>query len=286
MDIEVDDRPVCPGGILDVRVSLFPQESFYVREGRIELVCTEGYYTFSRIIPPGDRFVRTHNSDAPNVARQLAQQSELFLNATEVYSGVPYRNDVKFLIPADALLTVNGRTAKIDWQLIASLDIIHARDIRQSKEVIVVSPPLDLAARNSAMPSSLKDARSTFEQCTVSLHLSSLHVRMGDTLEGILRVHMQQPLNLWGIRVDLECSQRAGERVTNTVEDQVVLQEAIGLSANEVQEWPFQLQVPAGLLPSTDFDETLVVWRVRGVLDRNIQTDFRVEQVILVYTVP
>lgn len=43
MDLEVSGGPFYPGGTINVRGSIYPQQNFFVREGYIELVCTEIY---------------------------------------------------------------------------------------------------------------------------------------------------------------------------------------------------------------------------------------------------
>ena len=129
--MELIGGPFYTGGTIHVRGSLFPRQSFFVREGHIELVCTERYWWVYL------------EGRSQRYTRRLVHLSESFLRDMEVSAGVPYRNEVSFPIHAPALPSINGKTARITWEVRYWLDIASAGDIHQEQAVVILPPPKD-----------------------------------------------------------------------------------------------------------------------------------------------
>ncbi len=129
-------------------------------------------------------------------------------------------------------------------------------------------------------------AEENFDQCTLSLALSSTTVAEGEALEVSFRVELRQDLSVRGIRVELECQEKARDNVKWTVKDPVLLKNQEELTVGQILEWLLRLHVPKHRLPSTDVGYTLVVWRVKGILDRRGRLDLDVEHEITVYSTP
>jgi hypothetical protein len=286
LDLQLVDGPIYSGGTVAVLLSLSPQESFQVRKGQVDLTCIETYWESVTVRIHERRGTRTETRTEMRT-RQLVHLSKLFLDHTSLSTGVPYRYEISITLPNDAPPSVRGSTASICWYLEAFWDVVRALDIHQERDVVILTRPLVEVTGGTRESSSLTTAASMYEECTLSLSLPSAQVRTGEILEGTLCAQARQTLDISEVRVELECSERAGVKTTTTVESREVLQEGASLVANEVREWPFQLRVPEVLLPSiTSIHETSVVWRVRGILSRRMRTDFSVEEVVQVYTAP
>ena len=168
----------------------------------------------------------------------------------------------------------------------AALDIVEARDIHQTRTVTVL--PL---MPDHAFPA-IED-KVVFDQGVASLSLSSRRVSAGKTVDGKFSIQMRQDLKVQGIRVELECWEKAGDKEERTVKDWVPLnveslkgKNWLGedlLTANQTLEWPIRLQVPENALPSTVVYHTQVAWRVKAILDRLIRSNLEVQQPIQVW---
>tara|TARA_B100000315_G_scaffold243144_1_gene266196 strand:+ start:85 stop:918 length:834 start_codon:yes stop_codon:yes gene_type:complete len=266
LSLEVGDGPYWPGDKVEVRASLLPRKSFYAREGRIELVCIETYY------------VQLSQGAPMQHTRELWRSATPFLSETQAIEGLPYGGKGILSLPPDAPPTVNGDAADITWRVQAAVDVAGARDIHQHHDVLVLSRVPERSPPETA--------EKTYDHCTLSLSLSSTTVEEGETLEGRFRVEVRQNLSVQGIRVELECQEKAKDKEVWIVKDPVLLRNREDLAAGQILEWPIRLHVPRHRLPSTEVHDTLVVWRVKGILDRHSRLDLDVEQKISVYTTP
>lgn len=131
-----------------------------------------------------------------------------------------------------------------------------------------------------------------FDQCVASLSLSSATACAGERIEGTFKVQVRQDLKVRSIRVVLECWEKAGDQEEKTKVTNILLlkNNILGgtLTTNQMLEWPIRLQVPKNILPSagTSEDNTQVVWRVKGILNRFMLRDLEVQQQIHVYIDP
>jgi hypothetical protein len=230
------------------------------------MVCVESYYVAHSQGQPSKHTQELHRFTTP------------FLSETRVVEGLPYGTRVILSVPPDALPTVKGDAAEIVWRVRAAIDVAGARDVRRSHDIMVFSRTPEHSAPGVA--------EETFDHCTLALSLSSTTVKEGETLAGDFQVQLRQNLSVQGIRVELECQEKAKDKVLWTVKDLVLLKNQGMLAAGQILEWPIRLHVPIHRLPSTEVHHTLVVWRVKGILDRKARMDLDLEQQITVYTVP
>lgn len=259
---------------MDLEVSLTPEGSFYVREGRVELVCVETTY----------RNEEEGQSKNPHV---WWQSEASFLHEERVLKRQSYCKTFKFTLPSDAPPSLQGAyetcCANISWRVKVSLDIAGAQDFHQGRELAVL--PL------VPEPATPVPKEGILEQCAAWLSLSSTTVRAGEIFDGRFKIQFLQDLRTRGVRVELERWEKAGDGEKSTGVGSVFLHKhgLVGelLAANHALEFDFQLHVPENAFPSTEFHDTRVVWRVKGIVDRVMRPNLTVvQQEIQVYTAP
>ncbi len=272
LDVALDSRPNWPGDSIDVQVSLCPTKRFHVRRGQVRLVCLETFY-------------ENAEEGVSKKSSELYLLELPFLGREHVLKGISYSESFKFLIPDDASPSLHSGYEKpgadISWRVEAALDIVGGLDIRQARTVTVLPLMPDHA------PPAIED-KVVFDECVACLPLSSTRVPAGDTVDGKFSIQTRQDFRVHGIRVELECWEKAGVKEKRTVKDVVSLKGGNWLSgdlltANQTLEWPIRLQVPENALPSTAVYHTQVVWRVKGILDRGIRRNLVVQQPIQVF---
>ena len=115
-------------------MTLVPKQDFDVRQGKVELICTETYLLMTSSQYGQHYHRKTHDPESRRAAR--------FMERGTVRAGLPHYGDVRLAVPADALPTLTGVSVnKIDpgisWTVAASLDVAKSRDIQHSQEVTV-----------------------------------------------------------------------------------------------------------------------------------------------------
>ena len=133
LQIEMDKTVLQAGDELSARVTLVPKQDFDVRQGKVELICTETYVLMTSSQYGQHYHRKTH---------ALSRTGGSFLERGTVRAGLPHYGDVRLVVPADALPTLTGVSVnKIDpgisWTVTASLDVAKSRDIQHSQEVTV-----------------------------------------------------------------------------------------------------------------------------------------------------
>ncbi|MFC1951303.1 hypothetical protein ACFLXN_02725 [Chloroflexota bacterium] len=284
LDIVVRGGPFYPGSDVNVEVSLLPKQDFHVRKGVLELLCIETYWDVVTYYVSSGKYGGSYRTRTQKCTRPLVNLSEPFMGDTSVSIMDGYSNKVKFILPENAPPTVKGHTAHIVWSLKASLDIARARDIHKENEVVVLPVPLAEVADEEYQRLSHTIAESVLDQCKLSLLSSITNIQAGGTIDGELQVQVQsdEELRPREIRVELLCSEVAGSRAKEIVEDAVVLQKDEELYGHSFNKWPFQLRVPIGLMPSVAVGNSHVVWHVKGTLDIKMKKDFVVDGAIQV----
>ena len=240
-------------------VSLTPRQSFHVREGRVEVSCTEIYYTEFNI--GGQR------EWMPN-PNELVRLSEPWLTNTEISQGIPYRTQITFHLPGDAPCTVKGEIVDISWQLGVSLEVTEGGNIRDGQSLIVDPLPL-IPPEPPPVPVTTE---SSFEDCNLSISLPSDLLGSGEIVNGTLSIHPWFDLSypsLSEIRVEVVYDEKVIDRELRSTYDKVVLHGDDLLSANQTQQWPFQLTVPANIFPppNVETENTSANWRVVGIVE-------------------
>ena len=184
LTIAVEDRQYMPGDTVELEVSLTPEGSFYVREGRVELACV--HTTYRAVGEEGGY----------NTIRHVWWQSAAsFLHEENVLKRQSYGKNFKFSLPSDAPPSLQGvyetSCANISWRVQVSLDISGARDIHQRRETAVL--PL------VPEPTTPVPKEGILDQCAAWLSLSSTTVRAGETFDGRFRIQFRQDLRTRGV---------------------------------------------------------------------------------------
>ena len=166
LTIAVEDRQYLPGDTVELEVSLTPEGSFYVREGRVELVCVETTYRAGE------------EGGYDTIPHVWWQSAASFLHEENVLKRQSYGKTFKFTLPSDAppSLQVGAdeqSCANISWRVQVSLDIAGAQDFHQRREIVVL--PL------VPEPTTPVPKEEVLDQCAAWLSLSSMTVRGGET---------------------------------------------------------------------------------------------------------
>ena len=271
VQISVNKSDFHAGDRVDARVALLPNGDYRVRNGRVELVCTETWVQ------------RIDSQYGPSYHRKtevLSSQGETFLEDQTVRNGLPYSADLKVAVPRDALPTLRGELVQkiepgIAWAAKVDLDVARARDIKASQEITVVATPAPRKER--PVPTV---AESTRGGCPLTLELSRSEARSGDRVDGTLRAEPQGDVTASEARVELVREEKFGNTAKNQVVDQVTFERDLSLQSGEEREWSFSLEVGRVAMPSLKTEKSSVRWLVRAVLDRSLRTDPKVEQEI------
>ena len=271
VQIHVNKSTFHAGDELDARVALAPKGDFHVRLGRVELVCTETWV---------QRVDSQYGSSYHRKTNALSRAGETFMEDQTVRNGVPYSADLKVAVPQDALPTITGAKVQkikpgIAWAVTVDLDVARARDIHESQEITVVATPTPRDERPS--PIATESRRG---QCVLTLKLSRSEARSGDRVDGTLRAEPQQDMTPSEARVELVRAEKFGNTERSDVVDSASLERDLPLQSDRTREWRFSLDVGQVSVPSLKTEKSSVRWLVRGVLDRSLRSDPKVEQEI------
>jgi len=276
--IDLENKSFFPGDTLDVRLYLTPQESFHIRSGTVELICTEVYWR--RVTTSTGKTTTTSNR---KFRRTLFRAKEKFLGIIDATSGMSLSEAVSFTIPTNVPPTVEGKTASITWGLDAKLDIAKMRDVH-TQRIITIKPILMAHAvddPNQRPPAII--AHDSSGHCDLSLTLYSDTAGAGGTLQGTLEMQVKKEVDVREVRIELEVKEEAGTKSSRTVVDSVPCESGSSFNYGDFRQWPFRFQIPQAPLPTITTSSTKVRWRVKGVMDRKMKQDFEAEKEIQVY---
>ena len=265
--VEFSKRVALPGDEIEARVSLIPKSNFEVREGKVELVMLDTYIQVIQNQYGASYHKRTNNE---------VIASETLMDDGPIRGGVTYSSDFRFVVPADALPTLNGTTHRkiepgIAWAVRASLDVANARDLQEDGEFIVMPVETD------DQPAERTSVEEKHRQCVLSLDLSQSGARSGDRISGVLRAEMLRDVNVEDVRVELARIEKFGDDENEITVAQVLVTEDVSLPAERTRETGFDLDVGQVSVPTLKTEKSEVRWVVKGILSRNLQTDLRVE---------
>ena len=183
VQIHVNKSDFHAGDKLDAHVRLLPKSDFRVRQGRVELVCTETWVQ------------RVDSQYGPSYHRKtntLSSEGETFMEDQTVRNGVPYSAELRATVPSDALPTLSGVLVQkiqpgIAWAVKVDMDVARARDIKESQEITVVATPAPRDER--PVPTATESRRG---QCALTLDLSRGSAQSGNHVDGTLRAEPLQ----------------------------------------------------------------------------------------------
>ena len=271
LNIRVSSNTLQPGDEVEARVELLPREDFHVRLGKAELVRVETCVETVRSQYGTSYHKKTH---AGVVAEETLMEDQTVRRLGGSSS------NVRFVLPSDALPTLDGAVVQkiqpgIAWAVRVSLDVAMGRDITQSQEFTVGriptpddSPPLPVAEE------------AGHRQCALTLDLSRGRARSGDRIEGSLRAEMLEDVDVAEVRVELVRSEKFGNEAQDHVVDKAAFDQDATLQSGQAREWRFDLDVGGVSVPSLETEKSSVTWLVKGILNRRMRRDLRVEREI------
>ena len=271
LSIRLSETTLQPGDELEARVELVTREDFHVRLGKVELVCVETCVQITRSQYGVHYSKRTHT-------RSLAEETIMEDKIIRRLGGIS--TDVRFALPPDALPTLNGTTVQkiepgIAWAVTAFLDVTKARDMRQTQEFTVVRPP----ATGDSPPHPTVSV-SRHRQGVLTLSLSQSEARSGDRIDGTLRAEMLEDVTTSEVRVELVRVEKFGNESQDHTVDVVTLERDETLQSGQPREWALELDVGHVTVPSLKTEKSSVRWLVKGILDRRMRRDLRIEHEI------
>ena len=273
LNIRMSGDTLEPGDALDARVELLPREDFHVRLGKVELVRVETCVQITRSQYGTHYSKKTHDT-------VLAEETLMENQIVRRLGGSSTK--VRFALPQDALPTLSGATVQkiqpgIAYEVRASLDVTRARDISRSQAFSVARIP----APHDAPPLPVVE-EAAHRQCALALDMSRSQARSGDRIEGSLRAEMLEEVAAVGVRVELVRVEKFGNESQDHVVDKIAFERDAPLLSGETHEWRFTLDIGRVGAPSLETEKSSVTWLVKGILDRNLRRDLRVEREISV----
>ena len=143
--LTVADGPYQLGDDVRVDLELVPRRDIVIREARIDLVCRMTFTEFGRLVPEARGMGRTAHY------RPVPSQKPIEASETQVFQGEPFlvgrrlRSESKTTgrviisvpaeLPEETGGTRNRTKAKLDWTLIANLDVSGGRDVTVSAPI-------------------------------------------------------------------------------------------------------------------------------------------------------
>lgn len=199
------------------------------------------------------------------------------------------RGIAKFQLPADAPPNIEGKTARVDWELRVRSTSGASQESTPVGKITVLSKPVgnvgNQAGRHESDVRSEAPREFNIAHCDMYLSLPEGALFTGQTLHGALSARALKDINVTKIQAELDCLEQAGAKQSSAVYTTVILQGRSLLQAGQDYQWPFQLRIPNCLLPSVSLDETSVVWRVKGILGRTFRTRLETAKQVQVLTV-
>lgn len=257
-----------PGDTLPVEVRLTPGEDVTPRQVRVELAGREDYYV--------EVESRDSNRGRTN---SIEKRTRVFQTVVQVVheagllgKGVEQRWSASLQVPPDAVVSSRGKYVDVRWVVRAVVDMAGRGDIAREQPVVVLAPvPADAPRAEQTEP---------LEDGTLTLEIPRAALAGGETVAGVLRIEAASPPQVRGIRVELVRSEYAGERKV----DEVVAHQAFPTGS---PSYSFALVLPPGAPPSSlGGGNSRLLWLVRGVLDRPMRSDFRVQTYVQVHNAP
>jgi sporulation-control protein spo0M len=276
VQVELDRASALPGETVEAAIRIVGgRKDFRIQEGRVELVC-ENEYTYRHTTS----FGRSANTTTDTTTDRTVADGHRFLEATDVAADTPYEATASLTIPPTAAPTAEGKITKVRWKVVGTLARPHARDAHGEAPLTVLSgPAADLDAPEV-------ETRGDVE---LSFRLDREHFGPGDTVHGTLVATPLQACEANEVRVELvrhEDVPRDDGNTKDETEAEATLESAVRLSLGAPREWPFQLQLPAVVVPCLRTEHSRVTWLLKGIGSRRLHRDYRVTQSIDVHTAP
>jgi hypothetical protein len=274
VQVELDRTSALPGETVEATIRVLGgRKDLGIQEGRLELVY-ENEYKYRHRAGYGDS---RHTATTKTTDRSVVD-SRRFMEAGAIASDTPFEATASLTIPATAPPSAEGEITKVRWKVVATLARRHARDVHGEASLTVLSP----AAADLDAPE--VETRGDVE---LAFRLDRERFGPGDTIEGTLVATPLQACEAGEVRVELVRHENVPRNLGNTEdvkEAEAILESDVRLSLGAQREWPFQLQLPADVVPCLETEHSRVTWLLNGIGSRRMRRDYRVSQPLDVHT--
>jgi Arrestin (or S-antigen), C-terminal domain len=265
---------VLPGEAVEATIRIVGgRKDLRIQEGRLELLY-ENEYTYRHRVGAGS----TRRTKESTTTDRDVVDSVRFLEAGAVAADTPYEATASLTVPADAQPSAEGEITKVRWRVVATLARPHAMDVHRRAPLIVLSRATD------ELDAPEVETRDDLE---LSLRLDREHFGPGDSVQGTLVATPLQACGANEVRVELVRREDVprNEGHTKEVEEAgAILESDVRLSLGAPREWPFQLQLPAVVVPCLQTEHSRVTWLLKGIGSRRMRRDYRITQPIDVHS--
>ena len=276
IQVSLDRDTALPGETVEAAIRILGgRRDFRIQEGRVELVC-ENEYTYRHTTGWG----RSRSTTTDTTTDRTVADGLRFLEATDVAADTPYEATASLTVPSNAAPTAEGKITKVRWKVVATLARPHARDAHGEAKLAVLSRP------GTALDPPKAETRGDLE---LSFRLDREHFGPGETVHGTLVGTPLQACEANEVRVELvrhEDVPRNDGHTKDVKEAEAILERDVRLSLGAPREWPFQLQLPAVLVPCLKTEHSRVTWLLKAIGSRRLRRDYRITQPIDVHTAP
>jgi hypothetical protein len=278
------DRPAAAlyaGDAVKATIRIEASKDVPVREVRAGLVRWERYQVIERKRRPkgGSTSRKEWRTDEEWVER------ETLVPEGTVESGFSRGFRVEYRIPAKPAPPGAATLTQLRWLLKVTADCPMARDANAEHELKLVVPiPQELSVEGAfGQPS---DPQSAYMQ----FRLPGIGATCGDAVRGQLVVAPVKDLSGRRMRVELVREEvvTAGDRQHDlkATAATIAIADGVNLLAGHQATYDFAIDVPAESCPSRQTAYSQVRWKLKGVLDRALRSDYRVEQELLIANGP
>ena len=276
VQVALDRDSALPGETVEAAIRVVGgRKDLEIEEGRLELVC-ENEYTYRHRVGSGS----TRRTKSSTTTDRVVADTERFLEAGDIAADTPYDATASLTIPPTAPPSAEGEITKVRWRVAATLARPRALDVHGEAPLTVLSPA------GATLDAPEVETRDDLE---LSFRLDREHFGPGDTVQGTLVATPLQACRMSEVRVELVRREHVPRNEGNTKdvqEGEAILESDVRLSLGAPHEWPFQLQLPAAVVPCLQTEHSRVTWLLKGIGSRRLRRDYRITQPIDVHTAP
>jgi len=276
VQVALDRDSVLPGESVEATIRILGgRKDLAIQEGRLELLY-ENEYLYRHRVGSGS----TRRTKASKATDRAVLGSVRFLESGHVAADTPYEATASLTVPADAVPSAEGEITKVRWRVVATLARPHAMDVHRRAPLTVLS--------QSGAPLDAPEVE-TRDDLELSFRVDREDFGPGDLLHGTLVATPLQACRVTEVRVVVVRREDVPRNDGNTKEVEeaaAILDGEVGLSLGAPREWPFQLQLPAVVVPCLATKHSRVTWLLKGTGSRRLRRDYRVTQPIDVHTAP
>ena len=276
LQVSLDRDSVLPGETVEATIRILGgRKDLELQEGRLELAY-ENEYKYRHRAGYGD----SRHTATTKATDRLIADSRRFLEPGAIASDTPFEAAASLMVPATAPPSAEGEITKVRWSVVATLARPHARDVHGEASLTVLSPHTDVVDAPEV------ETRGDVE---LSIRLDREHVGPGDTVQGTLVATPLQACEANEVRVELVRHEHVPRNLGNTEdvkEGEAILERDVRLSLGAPHEWPFQLELPAVVVPCLQTEHSQVTWLLKGIGSRRLRRDYQITYPIDVHTAP